>query len=87
MYCHPFWEACRWWTLGYGKDCFLRQPYEPLKSQKPLLHHIHTITYEKSFIRRVDFFSFCLAFAFFWASIGLEQAASHMLFCPGQREA
>ncbi len=35
---------------GYGKDSFPGQPYEPLKLQKPLLHPISTITYEKSFI-------------------------------------
>src|SRR6266480_4179038 len=31
----------------YGKDSFLRQPYELLKSQKPLLHPTSPITYEK----------------------------------------
>jgi hypothetical protein len=54
--------------MAYGKDSFLRQPYAPLKSQKPFLHPISPITYEKSFIWRADFFFFGFAFAFFWAS-------------------
>jgi len=54
--------------LGYGKDSFPGQPYEPLKSQKPLLHSISTITYEKNFIWRADFFFFGFDFAFLWAS-------------------
>jgi LuxR family maltose regulon positive regulatory protein len=35
---------------GYGKDCFLGQPYEPFNPLKLFLHPAYTITYEKSFI-------------------------------------